>query len=103
MPKIHDKLGQEITVGCYIVYGHQLGRSAMLKVGKVLAIRIVPKPEFGYDSGYRITVVGIEDYDWEKDGPKLSKKGTLQYPNRCIVLPKKMLPSKYTELLNTPS
>jgi hypothetical protein len=102
MPKVLDKLGQEITVGCYIVYGHQLGRSAMLKVGKVLAIRIVPKPEFGYDSGYRITVVGVEELPWEKV-PKLGRKGTLQFPDRCIVIPEGIIPAKYLELLNLPA
>jgi hypothetical protein len=102
MPKILDKLGQEITVGCYIVYGHLLSRSAGLKVGKVLGLRTTKKPEFGFDSGYRVTVVGVEELPWEKV-PKLGRKGTLQFPDRCIVIPEGIIPAKYLELLNLPA
>jgi hypothetical protein len=83
-----DKIGRPIQVGCYIAYGHALGRCAGLRIGLVLNIK-EPSPE-GTNSweakGWRITVIGIDD-DWEHRPIEiLSRKGTLQFPNRILVL-----------------
>ncbi len=107
-PEVCDKLGCLIRPGDWIAYGHLLSRSAGLRIGKVVSIQHA-KP--GYVSPYakeppkldvHITVQGIEDcYGWRNDPPKLcSRKGTLLFPDRTIVLDSKMLPAKYRELLD---
>jgi hypothetical protein len=97
-PRIFDKLGKEITQGCYIVYGHLLGRSAGLKVGKVLAIKPAPEGRFGEA---RITVRGVND-GWYDEKPSLSEnKGTLQFPDRCLVVNESDLPKIYSSLFAT--
>ncbi len=86
---IKDKLGQEILKGDFIVYGHNLGRCAGLRIGKVLKI----------DEKGRITVRGIDD-DWKHRPPQLcSRAGVLLYPNRVIVLPCHMLDDERYKLL----
>jgi hypothetical protein len=97
MKPIYDKLGREIKPGDYIVYGHLLGRCAGLKVGKVVVIKPVPKDQFGES---RITVMGVDD-GWGDRKPRLdSKKGTLQFPDRILVVEKSSLPKKYLDLLD---
>jgi hypothetical protein len=98
---IYDKIGQEITPGSIIVYGHALGRCAALKIGKVFAVaRKVG--EWNKRLEYRITVVGVEENSW-KSSEKLSiqtRKGTLQFPDRCIVLSKDMVSEEFLNVLN---
>lgn len=94
-----DKLGKDIVVGSYIAYGHALGRCAGLRIGKVLAIKHIPKsnPHY-YGSEWRITVRGVDD-DWSPHSPmELCKKnGTLQFPDRIVVLLN--VPDVYVALL----
>lgn len=85
--KAYDKIGQEITDGCYIAYGSLSGRSACLKIGKVQKLTI-DVGEHRYSPGtihltYRIRVQGLPMWSSKDD---LGKPGTLQYPERCIVL-----------------
>lgn len=96
-----DKLGQEIKVGSYIVYGHLLGRCAGLRLGKILSInnRIEEYTDRQYTN---FTVIGVND-DWgwgEKEPTLCSKKGTLQFPNRMVVLAPEMLNEKVKKLLD---
>lgn len=92
---VYDKLGQKITPGCFIAYGHALGRCAGLRVGIVLAVK--KKKSFRTESSCRITVQGADD-DWNHE-PRLCKcKGTLMFPNRIIVLHKDMVPYKFQKL-----
>lgn len=97
-----DKIGQEITPGSVIAYGHALNRSAGLRLGKVLAVTPHEK-KWNSDSGWAITVLGIDD-DWVRPGqefpvPKLNtRKGTLQYPNRTVVVDPSKLPQFYQDL-----
>ena len=35
---LQDKLGQELKPGVWIFYGHNVGRSAGLRLGKVMAV-----------------------------------------------------------------
>lgn len=93
-----DKLGTEITVGCFIAYGHALGRCAGIRIGKVLKIKEGEKREFRpWASTDRITVIGIDD-DWSSQEPRLcTRTGTLLYSNRVIVL--STLPEKFMTLL----
>ncbi len=99
--EIRDKLGQLIIPGCYIAYGHALGNCSGLRIGKV--IKVTKKPITRYHKSeefeYRITVQGVHD-DWSWKAPELTnKKGTLQYPDRIIVLDESAVPEKYTSLL----
>jgi uncharacterized protein YneR len=100
-----DKLGQDIQVGCYIAYGHALGRCAALKIGRVL--KVATKPREAWDttsSTDRITVVGVDDDMWHWDPErypiKLSKIGTLQFPDRVIVLNPKLVPVEFKALMD---
>jgi hypothetical protein len=92
-----DKLGRDITVGDYIVYSSALGRCAVLKIGKVLAIK-PRKDSWDNKPCWSITVVGVYDYGW-KDKPEIQKKGTLQFPDRTVVVSGAAIPEKYFELL----
>jgi len=117
---MRDKLDQEIKVGCYLAYGHALGRCAGLRIGKVLGLKEdiertwEGEPRLGHIwkdgkqiSGvevhlYRITVIGVDD-DWEGMEPlKLAMhKGTLQFPTRVVVLDPEKVPSAYRDLLDS--
>lgn len=93
-----DKLGKEIFVGSFIAYGHNLDRSAGIRVGKVLKIEettYIGRPLI------KIFVRGIND-DWNHHTPKLTKhNGVLNYPSRIIVIGKYDLPEEYRKLLET--
>jgi hypothetical protein len=99
-----DKLGQPITVGCYIAYGHALGRCAGLRIGRVLALTMNPVSVYWsmgpIPHSPHITVIGVDD-DWEHRPAELCKRvGTLMYPNRTVVLDKDTLPTKHRKLLD---
>lgn len=107
MPECLDKLGHHITVGCYIVYGHALGRCAGLRIGKVLGIRQVEKPPWGGvgepTHEWRIRVQGVDDDGLTASGgPKLCKPGTLQFPSRIVVIEAGDMPLSYLTLLESP-
>jgi len=98
--KMVDKIGQEIKVGCFIAYGHALGRCAGLRIGRVESIN----EKFEKDQWEKgkihdlstVTVLGIND-DWYIKKPKLlEKRSILYFPNRMIVLPN--LPDNYSKL-----
>lgn len=88
-----DKLGREIKVGDFIVYGTLDGRSAALRIGKVLEIK----------DDNRITTIGIDDKRvWNNYPARLnSKVGYLQYSERIVVLDKKMVSEEYIKMLNS--
>jgi hypothetical protein len=96
-----DKLGRPFGAGDFIAYGHALGRCAGLRIGKVLAIkRFEPSPYNGPNAReplWRISVIGVDD-DWSSRPPELCKKGTLQFPNRCLRLDPADVPVGYHEL-----
>lgn len=77
-----DKLDRPIHVGDFIVYGHALGRCAALKIGRVLEIKRVD-PTHREGSPWRLTVVGWDEASWRE--PRVSR-GTLQFPDRAIVV-----------------
>jgi hypothetical protein len=101
---LKDKLGKDIRVGSYIAYGHALGRCAAIKIGRVLKLTSKPEDPDYYSSPHRLTVVGIDDdliwADPEKYPPKLSKIGTLLYPDRVLVLSPSIIPPEYKSLLD---
>lgn len=97
-----DKLGRPIVVGSYIVYGHALGRSAGLRIGRVLAVHRNAPRDYGsaYDraGAWRIRVQGVDD-DWSHKAAELCKPGTLQFPERTIVVQPEQVPSVLRALL----
>jgi hypothetical protein len=93
---ILDKIGQPITEGCIIAYGHALGRCAGIRIGKVVKLSRQAK---AHGDVFRITVHGVDD-DWTHYPLKLTnKKGTLQFPDRIIVLDPAIVPAKFMSLL----
>lgn len=95
-----DKLGTEICVGDYLIYGHAIDRSAALRIGKVLSIT-EKEQKYPYESGFRITVIGVND-DWSHKEIELCKSiGHLLFPNRTINVAGELLPKKVKELLDT--
>jgi len=92
-----DKLGREITVGSYIAYGHALGRCAGMRIGKVL--RILRDKDMHGHLVFKIKVWGIDD-DWAHHVPILaSTPGTLNFPDRMLVVRNEDIPPDYAELL----
>jgi hypothetical protein len=108
---ILDKLGEEIVAGCFIIYGHALGRCAGLRLGKVFKAEKVNVEYRG--EVYRIAVRGMDD-DWFsfneteeerqerrhfREPVKLNAKvSTLQFPERMIVVPKSKIPKQFLDL-----
>jgi hypothetical protein len=103
LTKAFDKVGQEITKGCFIAYGHALGRCAGLRIGRVESVNFSEKKDYDWDNkknilvdDVSITVLGIDD-DWDRKKPKLlQKKSTLFFPERMIVL--LSIPEKFAKL-----
>ncbi len=101
-----DKLGQEIAVGDYIVYGHALGRSAGLRLGKVLNITEHDRQWYYQYEGeptkdHHFTIIGV-DGEWSHQEPKLlSKKSTLMFNDRIVVLSPDKVPEKVRNLLDS--
>lgn len=100
-----DKLGQNIEVGNYIVYGRVLGRGAGLRIGKILAIKTKNDYTYNnintYTTVHHFTVIGVND-GWDHHEPKLlTKKSTLLFNTRIIVLKPEMLPHKIKTLLDS--
>ncbi len=106
---MQDKLGQELKAGVWIFYGHNIGRCAGLRLGKVLDVKQGTVNErCPWLSDDRVTVWGIDDdhlnyYKYHKDEPfsdwsrpkPLSKKSTLLFSSRCVVVPEEMVPEHY--------
>ena len=94
-----DKVGQEITVGSYIVYGHALGRCAGLRFGKVLRVKYEKTDDWSQKKTFKIKVWGIDD-EWTSYEPVLcSTPGTLNFPDRILVVDSKLVPPDFLALL----
>lgn len=96
-----DKAGQEVRVGDYIAYGHNLGRCAGLRFGKVHKItQKKAEAKYSFDSEmWSITVRGIED-DWSHQEAKpLERKSSLSFPERTIKI-NGSIPTKYKDMLD---
>jgi hypothetical protein len=95
-----DKVGQEIKPGCVIAYGHNLGRCAAIRIGRVIGIKI--KDSHRYNGTlfkkYKIAVQSIDD-DSNCHSPRLMKQSIVQFPDRAIVLDPSVLPVNYRSLL----
>src|ERR1039458_3246500 len=69
MSHLKDAIGQPISVGDLIAYGHALGRCAGVRIGKVLSIN-PPKKDMYTTLPDTITVWGI-DHEWLSEAPAL--------------------------------
>jgi hypothetical protein len=104
LEQVLDKIGNPIYVGSFIIYGHNIGRCAGLKIGKVLEIKMQRHHLWTADIDDDITphlrVMSVDD-DWKHEEPHLMKaKGTLSYPDsRVVVIPAEMVPESYRKLL----
>jgi hypothetical protein len=116
---ILDKIGQKIQRGSIIIYGHALGRSAALKIGKVMGI--IPKEltetkrvwrnnqavwEDTPFTAFRISVIGLEYLDNEEDFnpaliPTVGKKSTLYYSSRVVGIDPACFPKSIKDVLDT--
>lgn len=97
---ILDKLGQEIKAGDYIAYGHALGRCAGLRIGRVVAPpKRVPHKWRDDEETFRITIWGVDQESIVEDWRGLlSKKSTLMFPDRLIVLDPEKVPQNIKNL-----
>jgi|ERR1035441_636486 hypothetical protein len=102
LTKAYDKIGQEITKGCFIAYGHALGRSAGLRVGRVESLNFAKTKDLWTKEtieNISITVLGVDD-DWDDEKPKiLSKRSTIFFTDRTVVL--NSIPEKLAKLFET--
>ena len=100
-----DKLGQELEVGAFIVYGHALGRCAGLKIGRVLTIANGPSERSWWANehepappSWRIRVAGLDDH-WGEPLAERITRGTCQFPDRMCVVPRESLAPAIVALL----
>lgn len=103
-PPINDKVGNEIKPGCLIAYGHAAGRSAVLRIGKVLNVEYGNMvTQWSGKEGFkchRLTVMGTNDGPGRK-ASLLSKKSYLLLrgdDNHVVVLGK--VSAEYKEVLD---
>jgi hypothetical protein len=99
-----DKLGQDITIGCYIAYPYGRGSSAAgLRIGKVFDLKTTYKKCHWKDElepNHRITIRGVDDIHRSFYEPRLlSKRSTLLFPERVVVLHPDTVPQSFKELL----
>jgi len=92
--KLKDRCGKLICIGDYIVYGKNLGRSAVIQFGKVVDVwdHI---GDYGGRSN-RIQVIAVH----EGYTKKVQKKTTLYFTDRMMVIPEEMLPPDVAKKLS---
>lgn len=97
-PKFIDKAGREIKAGDLIVYGHNLGRCAGLRYGRVVAVTL-SKEERYRDRIPKLRIRAVDD-DWGcKDVSLLAKDSFLSYGNRVLKVTEDQIPSEVLALL----
>lgn len=97
--RLRDKIGQEIKVGSWIAYGHALDRSAALRIGRVIGLKLTREHWGEVKECEQIIVRGIDD-SWSHRKPALClRNGTLQFPNRTVVLKDQDVPANYWKLM----
>jgi hypothetical protein len=96
----YDKLGRQIKQDSYIVYASTYCDSSALKIGKVIKVLVKERLDINGQiifTEYCITVIGVDEHS--SFGLRLSRKGTLQFPDRIIVIDEVQVPEEYLKLL----
>lgn len=100
-----DIFGKEIVIGDYIIYGAADGRSAVLRVGKVINI-VKSKRQYCEDEIEKLKVLAVqEDFG---EGPRsikthesaIKKVVTLEFGERTCVVPLNVLSNEYFNAIN---
>lgn len=97
-----DKIGMPIHAGDHIAYGHGRG---LIQIGRVIEVKHKGVDSCGVDL-WRIAVWGIDDeysrvpHMAKAYSPRLTDhKGTLQFPERIVVLKTSQINPEYLALL----
>jgi hypothetical protein len=92
-----DKSGKEVKTGDLIVYGHALGRCSGMRYGKVLSVQV---SRIRYETKkFHATIWGVDE---DSSKPKLlSKRSTLQFGERTLVLFRDQVPENILKLLDS--
>jgi hypothetical protein len=91
--KYKDMMGKEIVVGDYIVYAGLWSRSAMLKIGKVVALK-QRKESYPEKTIPTLQVKGVE-LGWNNNLRPNSKISTLAFLDRLMVIPKEFVNQEF--------
>lgn len=94
--KFIDKSGREVKPGDYIIYGYNLGRCASLKYGRVVDLKLDKSWRATNKPKVKLTVQGVED-GWQ--GLRLTKKSTLEFSERILIVTKTQIPEEVLKLL----
>lgn len=100
MTEFKDKAGVYIFKGDLIVYGHNLGRCAGLRYGKVLDI-IVKRADWRCETDtVKLKVRGVDD-DWDsREAELLSRVSYLQFNGRVLRVSREQVPGHIVNLLD---
>ncbi len=112
-----DLAGQRIHVNDIIAYGHALGRCAGLQIAKILSIYRVPVVKTSYRTDFTTNtriqeeasvyetsfLIWAVSTGWRGDLILNSKKSTLQFNNRIVVLDRTKVRKDMVRLLDITS
>ncbi len=106
-PTCYDLVGREIKPGVIIAYGHAIGRSAGLRIGKVIDVLAYAAMRYEYVTPYvygqptpnRVLIEDTKNPDWRvtvqgfntgwnanQTATPLARLSTLMYPARMVVI-----------------
>ena len=94
MYRVYDVCGREIVEGCYLVYASNLGRSAVLKFGKVLGF--AEPLQYGYSKTPRIKVFGVNPRGFRAANQRAA---FLQFPERTAIIDKRDIPTDVYQII----
>jgi hypothetical protein len=101
-PKIQHKdiFGNPINVGDYIVYSAVDNRSGVLRAAKVVQLK-ARTSEWDKDKAPEPTVLVVAAENYWDEGPRpLSKKITLGFMNRIVVVQKSSMSQDWIDAIN---
>jgi len=94
-----DKSGENLKSGDYIVYGHNLGRCAGLRYGKVIEVTEGKHPSEYDKKVTKLKIQGVDD-DWHFRRPNLlSRPSFLTFQERVLKVQESQIPEFILTLL----
>lgn len=91
-----DIFGKDIQVGDYICYSAMDGQSPAMRVAKVVEL----KGRAGWNKEVTPTILVIAAENYFSDGPRpMSKKITLGFLNRLVVVPKSSISQEWLDAI----